>query len=43
MTEVGECAFYGCTNLPALQFPEGLTKIGADAFSGFLAARKRIS
>ena len=34
VTEIGEGAFYGCTNLKNITLPEGVTKIGIDAFYG---------
>ena len=34
VTEIGECAFYECTNLTQINIPEGVTKIGKCAFKG---------
>ena len=33
ITEIGEDAFYGCSNLTAINFPSGLQKIGREAFN----------
>ena len=34
LVEIGDCAFFGCSNLREVIFNEGLQKIGAAAFCG---------
>ena len=34
LTSIDEKAFFGCSNLQSVTFPEGLTEIGASAFEG---------
>ena len=34
VTEIGGCAFWGCTGLTSVTIPAGVTEIGSSAFSG---------